>query len=235
MGTGNLLSRPVRGITDILSSLIDWLFPPQCLICGKIPDAAPFLCESCYRACSVFDDCPDSGAHHEDKPANRVCVMFTFDEYIQKLVHQLKYRDMPYIGTFLGQRVGKYYQHHDIANCDALVPIPLNAVRKRERTYNQSSYIARGIASVWGIPVEERLLKRCRNTRTQTRLNRDERRENIRDAFVLRNKKQIPERVCLIDDVFTTGATTMEAARTLKRSGVRMVHILTLATPRKNQ
>ncbi|MBW6457782.1 MAG: ComF family protein [FCB group bacterium] len=224
----------MRGIIKVFSFLIDWLFPPQCLLCGKTPDTVPFLCESCYRSCSVYDDRPDSSADHDDHPAACIRVMFAFDEHIQKLVHRLKYQDMPYIGTFLGRRVGEYYRDHEIADCDMLIPVPLNAVRKRERTYNQSAYIARGIASVWGVPVEERLLKRCRNTQTQTRLNKTERRDNMRDAFRVRNKKSIPARVCLIDDVFTTGATTMEAARTLKWSGAETVHILTLATPLKN-
>jgi ComF family protein len=231
MGTGNLLSRPARGIINIFSSLIDWFLPPQCILCGKTPDTVPFLCESCYRACSIYDDCPDSAEDHSDMPANYVRVMFMFDENIQKLIHQLKYQDMPYIGEYLGRRTGEYYKNSELAECDVLIPVPLYSARKRERTYNQSCYIARGIASVWGIPVKKNILKRCRNTNTQTKLNKKERRENIRGAFLLRIKEQLPERVCLVDDVFTTGATTMEAARILKEAGVREVRILALATP----
>ncbi len=80
----------------------------------------------------------------------------------------------------------------------------------------------------------KRVLKRCRNTQTQTQLNKKQRQENIRNAFSLRKKAYIPERVCIIDDVFTTGATTMEAARILKRAGAKTVSILVIATPRKD-
>ncbi len=234
MQTGGLLFKPGQRITKGFSSIIDWFFPPQCCICGKLSDKTPYLCEACYRQCAVFDKCPDSVAYHTDHPADHVSAMFYFDEHIQKLLHQLKYQDMPFIGEFLGRCLGEHYQSTQFAESEVLIPVPLYHVRHRERTYNQSFHIARGLASVWGIPVMKRALKRCRNTQTQTQLNKTQRQENIHNAFSLRNKTYIPERVCIIDDVFTTGATTMEAARILKRAGAKTVNILVVATPRKD-
>ncbi|MBN2780603.1 MAG: ComF family protein [Candidatus Marinimicrobia bacterium] len=204
------------------------------MVCGKEPDIAPFLCRECFDKFERFDACPDSAAAHADNPADGIRALFWFDEHIQKLVHGIKYRDMPYVGKFLGKSIGEHYRSSEFSTCDALIPVPLHAVRKRERTYNQSAQIARGIASVWKVPVQERVLKRCRNTQTQTKLNKEERRENIRGAFRVRDHARVPKRICLVDDVFTTGATTLEAARALKDAGAESVYILTVATPRKD-
>ncbi|MCF7833265.1 MAG: ComF family protein [Candidatus Marinimicrobia bacterium] len=191
----------------------------------------PFLCNECYHKLLIFDDTPDSIVYHKDQPADRVKALFYFDDILQKLIHDIKYRDASYVATFLGRKLGEHLQLSEFSKCDALLPVPLYSVRKRERTYNQSACIAKGISKEWGIPVNERLVKRCRNTNTQTKLNKEERRKNIQDAFRISKKAILPKSVCIIDDVFTTGATTMEMARTLKKAGVKEISILCLATP----
>ena len=231
MPTGRIFSRPALKITNFLNYLIDWIYPPQCSCCGEEPDLCPFLCKKCYEKLILFDDTPNSTVYHKDHPADRVKAMFYFDEILQKLIHDIKYRDASYVASFLGQKIGEYYKRSEFAYCDVLLPVPLYSVRKRERTYNQSACLAKGISKEWGIPVNERLVKRCRNTKTQTKLNKEERQKNIKDAFRIKNKAILPEHVCIVDDVFTTGATTMEISRTLKKAGVNKVSILCLATP----
>jgi len=231
MPTGRIFSRPALKVTNFLNSLIDWIYPPQCSCCGKEPDLCPFLCHDCYQKLLLFDNTPDSIVYHKDHPADRVKAMFYFDEILQQLIHDIKYRDASYVANFLGRKIGEYYQRSDFAHCDALLPVPLYSVRKRERTYNQSACLAKGISKEWGIPVNERLVKRSRNTNTQTKLNKEERRENIQGAFRVKKNTILPQHICIIDDVFTTGATTMELARTLKIAGVKEISILCLATP----
>lgn len=235
MRTGKPLSSPAQKITSFLSAITDFFFPPLCCICGKVSDKYPFLCAECLHSCTEFAEAPDTAMLHTEHPADDVACMYYFDEYIQKLVHLLKYQDMPFVGECLGERIGRVFRDKPAAGSDILLPVPLHPLRRRERGYNQSACIARGIAKIWKVPVETRLLKRSRNTQSQTRLNREERQENIRGAFQLRNTKKIPERICIIDDVFTTGATTLEIAGLLRESGAKQVHILTLATPRKDQ
>ena len=231
MPNGRMFSRQAQKVTDLLISIIDWLYPSECSNCGKKPDISAFLCKECYQKLRLFNDAPDSIAYHKDNPADNVNAMFYFDDILQKLIHEIKYRDASYIATFLGRKVGEFYKGSEFAHCDVLIPVPLFSVRKRERTYNQSACLAKGISKEWGIPLNERLVKRCKNTNTQTKLNKDERQKNIKDAFRIKNKAILPRHVCIIDDVFTTGATTMEMARTLKKAGVAKVDILCLATP----
>ena len=230
MSTGRIFSRPAQKV-DLFNSFIDWIYPPQCRVCGKESGFSPFLCKSCYSALQVFDKTPDSIVYHKDHPADMVIAFYLFDEQLQKLIHEIKYKDASYIATFLGEKAGEYYQESKISDCVAIIPVPLHSVRKRERTYNQSACIASGLSNIWKIPVLKKTVKRCRNTGTQTKLNKDQRRENIKNAFKIRKNSDLPESVCIVDDVFTTGATTMELARTLKKAGVEKIHIFCLATP----
>jgi ComF family protein len=228
---GRMLLKPARRAIDLFRSVVDWLYPPVCSICGECADLAPFLCSECFSKLHLFDGTPDSIKYHKDQPAKEVKALYYFDEILQQLIHDIKYRDASYVATFLGAKLGDYYKGKEIAKSKALIPVPLYSVRKRERTYNQSGCLARGISKEWGVDVEEKWIKRVRNTRTQTKLNKTERQANIQGAFKIRNKVNLPDTVCIVDDVFTTGATTMELARTLKNNGVREIFILCLATP----
>ncbi|MEA2077985.1 MAG: ComF family protein [Candidatus Marinimicrobia bacterium] len=231
MSIGRMFSRPARKIIDLIHSLIDWIYPPQCFVCGEVSDLNPFLCNQCFNKLKIFDDTPNSVVYHKDQPANLVKALFLFDKNLQKLIHEIKYRDASYVATFLGKKLGEFYKNSEFSKCDVIIPVPLYSVRKRERTYNQAACIAKGISKEWGVRMKEGLVKRRKNTNTQTKLNKQERKENIKDAFKVKNNSIIPEKVCLVDDVFTTGATTMELARTLKKVGVKKIYILCLATP----
>ncbi len=235
MRTGGPSSRAARKITDLLVAFADWLYPPQCLICGERSELTPFLCERCFASCPRCGQIPDPLIACGNPPADKAFSMFYFNEGVQALVYHLKYGDMPFIGAFLGRQAGRYFASTSLSGCDALVPVPLYRTRLRERTYNQSDYIASGIGKVWGVPVEKKLLVRCRDTGTQTELSRIARRENVRNAFRVGRGSRLPSHACIVDDVLTTGATCMEAARSLKNAGVEKVSILTLAAAEKDQ
>ncbi len=115
---------------------------------------------------------------------------------------------------------------------DFAVPVPLHKSRLRERTYNQSSYICRGIGEALNIQPIEKCLKRTRYTRTQTKLSIDEREENVRNAFELNQKFSgliRGKNIILVDDVITTGSTILECARVLKNIGCGEITICSVA------
>jgi ComF family protein len=112
---------------------------------------------------------------------------------------------------------------------DGLVPVPLHPARRRERGFDQAKRLAAVLSEATGIPVRERLLIRTRHTRPQVDLKPSERRENVRGAFALRHP--LPRsgvRVLLVDDVYTTGSTLEECARTLRRGGAGEVYAVTV-------
>lgn len=235
MRTGERSCSPAQKIINFFSALLDWFFPPLCSICGEKAGHYPFLCESCFQSLPLFAGQPDTAMLHEKNPAEQVICMYLFDDRVQRLVHLLKYGDMPYVGEYLGRHIGELLKHSEYPDCDALLPVPLHPLKKRERGYNQAFHIAKGISAVWKIPVDVKLVKRIKYTGSQTKLNRLERRENMHDAFYLRKNIKVPQSLCIIDDVFTTGATTLAVAELLKTAGVKKIRILTLATPPKDQ
>ncbi len=113
---------------------------------------------------------------------------------------------------------------------DMIVPVALYRTKEREREFNQAERMADRLSAATGIPVRKRLLRRVLPTRTQTRLNRQERLANVRNAFALRDGQRLSgERIVLLDDVFTTGATTSACARVLMAAGAGEVCVWTVA------
>jgi competence protein ComFC len=113
---------------------------------------------------------------------------------------------------------------------DGVVPVPLHTVKKNEREFNQAERLARQLARATGIPLRGRVLKRVAPTRTQTRLTREERAANVRNAFMLNDAEGLKgQRIILVDDVFTTGATTSACARVLQEGGAAEVCVWTVA------
>ncbi len=113
---------------------------------------------------------------------------------------------------------------------DWLLPIPLHPMKQREREFNQAERLARRLSVASGIPLKTNILKRIVATRTQTRLSREERAENVRKAFALNDKEDVAgKRLVLVDDVLTTGATTNACAHVLRRGGAASVCVWTVA------
>ena len=110
-----------------------------------------------------------------------------------------------------------------------ILPVPLHHRRLRERGYNQSLELARPLVRALNIPCRHDLLQRVRHTDAQTGLDAVERRRNLRNAFVLREREKLPAHIAVLDDVFTTGTTLAECAQVLKRAGVARVDVWSLA------
>ncbi len=159
--------------------------------------------------------------------------VFLFDEHLQSIIHLLKYQGNKSVGIQLGQIMAQNILpkiKNEIQNF-VISPIPLHPVKLRERGYNQSEAIALGLSEELHISANMNLLKRIVNTKTQTKLNRSERMENVKNAFVMNKIDIIPKAVILIDDVFTTGSTMNSAARVLKNQGVSVVYGISAAAP----
>jgi ComF family protein len=109
---------------------------------------------------------------------------------------------------------------------DVVTWIPPVTDRLLERGYATAEQLARGLARSWRLD-RRPLLARTRFVAAQRGLGRSERRQNVRGAFVARGN--VPRRVCLVDDVFTTGATVAAAATALRKAGAREVHVVTFA------
>ena len=145
-------------------------------------------------------------------------LQFQQSSVAQRIIHQFKYHHDPYLAYWMGQQAARELAeaHHPICQVERLVPVPLHSQRLRERGYNQSEWIARGIHSVWGTPLETHVLFRCKKTETQTRKTTEERIQNMAHAFCTKQPERLRgQHVLLIDDVITTGATLKACAEAL--------------------
>ncbi len=151
---------------------------------------------------------------------------------MRELVHSLKYRRNREVAVlFAGMLASHLATMHIVFSKDtALVPIPLHRARERIRGFNQSFLIAKMLGEKIGIEVVPDALQKIRKTMPQISLSREERLENLRDTFAVRNPLSVVGKtVVLVDDVKTTGATLEEAGRVLKQAGAKQIWAITVA------
>jgi ComF family protein len=217
-------------LRGFLGSILDFVYPPLCISCGKLLDSGrEYVCPGCWSAIkpasrdlTLFDETRNklliSGAIDE------LVSLFVFEKEgpFQKIAHALKYSGVQELGLELGRRLGVLIRDEGI-RADVLVPVPLHRRKMRERGFNQALLIGRGISEVLAIPVRTDLVLRCRWTETQTTLSKEGRKENVENAFQCGTTKLNGLTVIIVDDVITTGATIGAVALALKTSGARSV------------
>ena len=211
---------------DWLYSILNLFYPRVCAACGEtLLKDEETVCLKCRYTL------PFTGyENHADNPLAQVfygrvrfhavtaCFFFAKSGKVQHLIHELKYKNNPEAGIFLGQELGKTIKDAPLfQGIDYLIPVPLHPRREKQRGYNQSLLIAQGINEVTGIPIGDKYLIRAIYTTTQTKKSAEERHKNVKDIFEVRFPEELEEKhVLLIDDVLTTGATLESCAHQLE-------------------
>ena len=223
----------------LLKSLINLFFPRVCAACGNILlDSEDTVCTICRYLLpktqyELNPDNPLAQMFYGQMPFNAVMAEFFFSKTgkVQHLIHGLKYHHCRENGIFLGQEIGKsLLKAADYQNIDYIIPVPLHPKKEKIRGYNQSHVIAEGISEMTDIPIAEDTLVRSVFTATQTRKTREERWENVKDIFELKNAERIANKhVLLVDDVLTTGATIMSAGKALMQAEGIKISVATVA------
>jgi competence protein ComFC len=150
---------------------------------------------------------------------------------VLEAIHRFKYQRALWFGDFLADLlIREAVPVLRGQKWDFIAPVPLHSLKKREREFNQAEILARRLSEAVKIPLNTKLLRRVSPTLTQTRLTKAERAKNMRGAFAVREDVALnAERIVLVDDVFTTGATTSACARTLSAAGAGAVCVWTVA------
>ncbi len=220
--------------------LKNMLFPHVCEICGhQMPEQFSFVCEPCLS--NKFEEIDNSEGKQEQILLPEYVLdqfaMWKFDKggYLQDLLHNLKYRHLPGVGVDLGKQLGKkLLQNYAMIGDHSwlLIPVPLHYKKEKIRGYNQAKVISEGISKVTKLAViDKSSVIRVKNTKTQTGFSLTKRNANISKAFKVVDKTVLKNRHCIIvDDVFTTGATTFELAKELKNVGAGKILIVTIAS-----
>jgi ComF family protein len=235
-----------------LDAALSFLYPEVCQICNQEP-ATPgngFVGDHCRKNVAFIAPplCDRCGLAFEgDISTSFVCANCREEEYtftyarsavrakgvVLDIIHRYKYSGQVWFEPFLGELFAcvaapvllrEYW--------DMIVPVPLHPLKEAEREFNQAEVLAQRLASSIGVPVSTACLRRVKPTESQTRLTRAQRAENVRTAFAFNDRASelvAGKRIIVVDDVFTTGATTNACAKLLRKHGAEAVCVWTLA------
>ncbi len=226
-------------LDQVKAKLIDFLYPPRCVGCGNegsfvcacceasLPRLTSPLCSSCGQPLAGSDRCPQCRTWRPETDGIR--SPFAFDGVLRQAIYQFKYGHFKALAAPLGQLLGSYLQKEPLP-VDVVVPVPLHSSRERDRGYNQAALLAAELGRECGLPVVGDCLVRLRHTRPQVRTaGALERQHNLAGAFGCLDQRLEGQRVLLVDDVCTTGATLSSCAAALKKAGASLVWGLALA------
>lgn len=228
-----------------LSDIGSLLLPAHCPVCGEmLIEEERFVCTACrYRAPMTYfwrdADNPMARRFWGLLPIERASAFIWFidESRWRDLIHTFKYRG----GWLAAQRMGEWYgvemmRDGALEDIDLIIPVPLHWRKRLARRYNQSEYIASGIARASGIKVETRAVRRTRNNPSQAQRSLNERWDNVEDIFTVIHPERLRSRhILLVDDVFTTGATIASCAERIIEAceGDVRISIAVLAVSRR--
>lgn len=202
-------------------AVLDLLFPPKCIFCGKLLQQKEVnLCTDCLY------DLPETDRRHPVRFTEGCVAPFYYRGVVRDAVLRFKFGNRSFyaaaFGTFLAQRLGG-------TDAELVTWVPVSPMRRFGRGYDQAELLAKAVAKELSLPCAATLRKRERKRQSRMR-NEAERKANIAGAFRIRSRETVcGKRILLIDDVCTTGATLEEAAMTLGNAGAAVIYCGTLA------
>src|SRR5687768_7371818 len=228
----------IAGLRGLPERAADLVLPPTCPGCRAAVADRDALCPRCWSEIRFIEPplCPVYGvpfphdlgagalsaeAIADPPPFRQARAAAIYSDAARRLVHEAKYRDRPDLVRVLAlamHRAGRSL----LAECSLIVPVPLYRWRLWQRRYNQAAVLSDGLSRLSGVPHDPFVLDRVKPTRRQVGLSAAQREENVRGAFRVRESgraRVASQRVLLVDDVYTSGATAKAATRALLRAG----------------
>jgi ComF family protein len=222
---------------------LNLLFPQKCLGCGE---EGELLCPNCLKHLPriIPPICPKCGRPHSNDLLCPACIAYAsnnsssidgirsplrFHGLVREAIHQFKYKNLSSLARPLSNFLADYLIRNPIP-FQVLVPVPLHTRRLRERGYNQSFLLALELSRQLNLPLIDDSLVRVKYLSPQAKTScLEERLSNVKQAFSVHGSRLSQEKVLLIDDVSTSGATLEACAAVLKTAGAASVWGLTLA------
>ncbi len=223
----------------LLFYLTELLFPRLCAVCGdKLIEQERWICLHCLHHIPrtnfhLTEENPVAQLFYGRVQIEQATSFFYFSKgsKYQNLVHDLKYKGMKELGEEMGKQFGiDLLKSPEFSSVDLICPVPLHPKKERKRGYNQSWWIASGIAQLLNKPISADNLKRSIFTETQTKKTRFERWQNVEGIFELTNPEAFNGmHILLVDDVVTTGSTLEACAQAIQSKSSARISIATLA------
>lgn len=236
-------------------AFLELIYPKKCVICESLMDygGRDSVCPECKENLSFIK--PDYACKKCGKPIvseNKICddcfrekrffkrafSAFSY-EIMREPIERFKFRGFKNNGYAFAELMndfGHMFYEKEINNTDVFIPVPMFPGKEKIREFNQSNVLSKELSRLWGKEHEDKALLRIRDTKPQMLFPASERKDNIKDAFAVKNPERISgKRILLIDDIFTTGSTVNECSRELLDAGALDVTVFTLSiTPHGN-
>jgi len=217
-------------------SIFDFFLPRICPGCNKqLSVEEKPVCVDCLSSILIADEDRLQAEYDRNFGSSKVIsdfyakFVFETDKTLQQIIHALKYKKQFKLGVFLGELIADGIKMKGW-QIDLIIPVPIHHLKKTERGYNQSDYLAKGLSKSLNIPYSGKSIKRIKYTDSQTKLKMKERALNVSNAFKVRHTKKVNgKNILIVDDVCTTGATMLECANVLMGAGANSVYVCSVA------
>lgn len=209
-----------------LTNLLDWIYKKKCYFCGNSSESAK-MCSKCYEEISYLN------AYKKKQILGvEIYCAGNYEDTLLKLIRGVKYHKQKELAYFQAKFMYGYWQKLPIKKYEyTIVPVPLYPIREKARGYNHMALVAEKFAKLTGYKVNTNLISRIKNTKPQYDLNKEQRMENLSKAFKINQKKVTRDKILLIDDICTTGATFESIISELNEAGIKDIACFATATP----
>ena len=211
----------------MLEYILELMFPTTCGICGKICKEA--LCKKCKLKLKNYEI--NLIIKNKKMYFNESMHIFKYDDIIRQKIIEYKFQGKSYLYKTFAEIILKNEKVCGfLENYDIIIPVPIHKKRKIERGYNQTELIAKLLAKHLNLKFGTDILFKQKNIVSQTELNKTNRKENVKNAFMVKNVDKLKnKKILLFDDIYTTGSTANECSKVLKKSGAKQIGLLTIA------
>lgn len=214
---------------NFLEKALNFIFPPICGMCKK--NGQGYLCIKCKNKIMNSNIFLNQLDFYKNSFIEEHFYLFLYTGIMREKILQYKFKEQTYLANMIlefcikNEKLYRFFKKYDI-----ICSVPISKSRKRKRGYNQSELIAKKISKITLLHFEKNIIMKVKNNTPQSKLNKKQRQENVKNVYKIQNQQKIKNKnILLFDDIYTTGATVNECAKVLKNAGCKNVGVLTIA------
>lgn len=208
-----------------LTDLLDWIYKKKCYFCKSSKEAVK-MCSKCYEEMDFLPVKPSRTVK-----GKKVYCAGIYSKNLQKLIRGLKYHNQRDLAFYLAQFMSEYFEKISDKKDYEVIPVPIYPIREKKRKYNHMNLVGEEFCRITANTLNVDLIKRIKDTKPQYKLKRQERVQNLTNAFKVDKSKYNGKTLLLIDDICTTGSTFEEMINELEKNGINDIICLAATTP----
>ena len=214
----------------MFEKFLNLIYPNVCGFCNQINKNS--LCRTCELSLNKYSlNCIKDYTKDKTKYFDYLYSSLKYENIVRDKLISYKFGEASYMyKTFAKIIINNTKIYRFLKTYDIIIAVPMHKLKKAVRGYNQSELIAKEISKKANIVFYNNILIKVKNTKVQSTLTKNQRQNNVKNAFEIANKMLIKgKKIVLLDDIYTTGSTVNECAKKLKQAGASKVFVLTIA------